>query len=531
MRTVIVANALPKGTVQVRLDVATGSLDETARERGFAHFVEHMAFNGSTHVPEGEMVRLLERKGLAFGADTNAQTSFEQTTYMLDLPRNDADLIDTALMLMRETASELTFSPTPSRANAAWCCRNCAMARAMRSTISRPARVLLSQGDLSPAPADRHGGDDRRRDRTGPQGFLAAPLRARQDHAGGDRRCRSGQGGTGHRRPLWRLAGGPAPARPDQGKVLPGQKGQTDVWTNPALAERVTVARHGRWLDEPDTIANRRENLLRQIGYGIVNRRFQTLSRRVDAPFRGAGLGTSDVFKIGRTTNLIVDTVDGGWARGLSAAATVWREAMAKGFTQAEVDEQVANVRTGIENAAAAENTRSNGALVNLALSLLHDDMVPTTPASGLARFNAFASTITPANVMAALRREAVPLDHPLIRFQGRKAPAGGAAALRHTGRPRWPPLPATSARPHRLRLYRFRHAGHGGGRQHRCRARHPPHPFCQRGDAQHQAHRAGGRSHSRAPVARRRRDAGNAGQSAGDGPGLKRAGRGPGPL
>jgi hypothetical protein len=63
------------------------------------------------------------------------------------------------------------------------------------------------------------------------------------------------------------------------------------------------------------------------------------------------------VFKIGRTTNLIVDTVDGGWARGLSRSGT-WREAMAKGFTQAEVDEQVANLRTGIENAAAAKHAQ-----------------------------------------------------------------------------------------------------------------------------------------------------------------------------
>lgn len=111
MRFIIRKNATPAGTAQVRMDVATGSLDERESERGFAHFVEHMAFNGSTRVPEGEMVKLLERNGLSFGADTNAQTSFEQTLYMLDLPRNDAKLLDTALMLMRETASELTFAP------------------------------------------------------------------------------------------------------------------------------------------------------------------------------------------------------------------------------------------------------------------------------------------------------------------------------------------------------------------------------------------------------------------------------------
>jgi zinc protease len=63
MRYVIRANHTPAGTAMVRLDVATGSLDEGPATRGYAHFIEHMAFNGSTHVPEGEMVRLLERKG------------------------------------------------------------------------------------------------------------------------------------------------------------------------------------------------------------------------------------------------------------------------------------------------------------------------------------------------------------------------------------------------------------------------------------------------------------------------------------
>ena len=110
MRYVIRHNVNPRAQGLVRMEVAAGSLDESDAERGYAHFVEHLAFQGSTHVPEGEMVRLLERQGLAFGADTNAATGFEQTTYMLDLPRSDPALLDTALMLMRETASELDFS-------------------------------------------------------------------------------------------------------------------------------------------------------------------------------------------------------------------------------------------------------------------------------------------------------------------------------------------------------------------------------------------------------------------------------------
>ncbi|MEY4953501.1 MAG: hypothetical protein RL299_1925, partial [Pseudomonadota bacterium] len=111
MRYVIRQNATPKGTATVRFQIEAGSLDESDEERGYAHFLEHMAFNGSTNVPEGEMVKLLERNGLAFGADTNAETGFVHTAYKLDLPRADPALLDTALMLMRETATELTFSP------------------------------------------------------------------------------------------------------------------------------------------------------------------------------------------------------------------------------------------------------------------------------------------------------------------------------------------------------------------------------------------------------------------------------------
>ena len=107
LRYILRQNGTPEGTALVRLHIGSGSLDETENEQGLAHFLEHMAFNGSTNVAEGEMVKLLEREGLAFGADTNATTSFETTVYKLNLPRNDVDLLDTALMLMRETASEL----------------------------------------------------------------------------------------------------------------------------------------------------------------------------------------------------------------------------------------------------------------------------------------------------------------------------------------------------------------------------------------------------------------------------------------
>ena len=111
MKYAIKRNAFPKGAAAVRLQFEFGSIGESAEERGLAHFIEHMAFNGSTNVPEGEMVKILERQGLKFGPDTNAMTGFDKTVYMLDLPKADESHLDTAMMLMREVASEVKFDP------------------------------------------------------------------------------------------------------------------------------------------------------------------------------------------------------------------------------------------------------------------------------------------------------------------------------------------------------------------------------------------------------------------------------------
>jgi len=433
MRTIVRSNATPAGAAMVRLVIETGSLDERDDQRGLAHFVEHMAFEGSTHVPEGEMVKLLQREGLAFGADTNASTSFERTVYQLDLPRADPALLDTALMLMRETASELTFAP---------------------GAVDRERGVVLSEmrEGRGFALADwrdmahflyPHATYIQRLPIGTEQSLAKADARAltafwrahyRPDHAtlvivGDFPQATMNRAAAAHFAD-WHADPVPMPGRADPGRVEPARRDRVDIWTDPALSERVSASRHGPWLDEPDTIANRRRALLRMIGYRVINRRFQSLARRADPPFRGAGFGTAEVFHIGRTTNLVVDTEDGKWRRGLITATAMLRQALAQGFTRAEIDEQLADVRDGLENAAAEADTRSDATLLHAALAVITDDKVPATPADALARFNAYAPTITPAQVLDALKDEALALDAPLLRFHGRHAPEGGAAGL-----------------------------------------------------------------------------------------------------
>src|SRR5689334_8443329 len=110
MRYVLMPNDRPKDRISLRLLVAAGSLMETPEQRGLAHFLEHMAFKGSQNLPAGDLVQYLERLGMAFGADTNARTSFESTVYQLELPNNTPEMIGKSLMVMRETADRLLIA-------------------------------------------------------------------------------------------------------------------------------------------------------------------------------------------------------------------------------------------------------------------------------------------------------------------------------------------------------------------------------------------------------------------------------------
>ncbi len=432
MRYVIRRNATPAGTALVRMWIGSGALAETDSERGLSHNLEHMAFNGSKGIPEGEMIKLLEREGLAFGADTNASTGYEAITYMLNLPRNDEALLGTALMLMRETASELTIS---------------------EEAVARERGVILAERRDRAGFALRNYEDNvaflapnAHYGRRLPIGTLevlenatAAQIRALYERTYtpantvvvvvGDYPVEVMEAAIRARFADWTPA--PAPAKPDAGPIDVTRKGLTDVHLDPALAERVTISRLAPWRDEPDTIANRRAASLRGIGYAIVGRRLARLARGADAPFRGASFGSGDIFEAARITSLTVSSADGEWKKGVLAAVREVNQALTYGFTRAELDEQLANIRTGLENAVMAADTRGNGVFVNAALALVSDERVPTTPEWTLAEFDRLAPEITPEAVWQAMLADAAPLEEPMIRFEGRVAPDGGEAALR----------------------------------------------------------------------------------------------------
>jgi zinc protease len=104
-------NTEPKNRVVLYLVNKVGSILESEDQRGLAHFMEHMSFNGTTHFPKNDLVDYLQKSGVRFGADINAYTSFDETVYELPIPSDKPDVLKNGIQIVRDWAQDATLDP------------------------------------------------------------------------------------------------------------------------------------------------------------------------------------------------------------------------------------------------------------------------------------------------------------------------------------------------------------------------------------------------------------------------------------
>ena len=102
-------NKKPEKRAELRLVVNAGSILEDEDQQGLAHFVEHMAFNGTRHFAKQELVDYLELIGMRFGPELNAYTSIDETVYMLQVPTDSAALVEKAFLILEDWAQGMTL--------------------------------------------------------------------------------------------------------------------------------------------------------------------------------------------------------------------------------------------------------------------------------------------------------------------------------------------------------------------------------------------------------------------------------------
>lgn len=429
MRYALQRNTNPVGEAAIRFTVEVGSREETDAENGAAHFVEHMAFNGSTNIPEGDLLPMLERLGLAFGADTNAETSLDYTTYKLALPNTQDETVDTALTVIREMAGELTFDP---------------------QAVERERGILLSEAQLRNDPNRRRItdylqtalpnsrlGERVRADVERIRGISAADLRAFYDAyyrperatlavvgdidvAEMEQRIKaefSDWRGEGKARELYREA------------VPQNNTPAIANFVDPAIPEIIELQRITAWEPAANTVADTRAQYLRAIAGVALSNRIAALSRAADSPTLGAQALEQPLFRSVESYGLLIISKDGQWRDTLALAERELRRANQYGFTTAEIAEAKANIEAALSNAVSQAAGRPSAGLADALVAASLADSVPTAPAADLALYQAIEPTVTAASVSDAFR--AAWQGGPSIVHVSTKQPiAGGEQAI-----------------------------------------------------------------------------------------------------
>jgi zinc protease len=403
MRYAILKNATPPNQAALRLRIDAGSLSERDDQKGLAHFLEHMAFNGSTNIPEGEMTKNLERLGLSFGGDTNAFTSFDQTAYTLNLPNPTDAVVDASLFSLREVAGELLFNAEAVERE-----RGVIVGEdRTRDTPSyRATKALFPFLAPDQRLADRFPIGDLDIIRTAPRDRFVDFYRAyyRPERATliavGDFDVDAIEAKIKTVFSGWTNTY-PNGADPDLGQMKPRQA-ETVIHQEAGTQSNVQIFWTTPHDPAPDTVATRRRDLVRGLALAVLNRRFSEISRSANPPFLSGGAGYQSFYDALDTALVVVSYNPGGWKRAIETAEQEQRRLVQFGVGQDELDREITEYRAALQASAAGAATRQTPGLASGLLDAVNDDEVFTTPAENLKQFEAAVAGITLAEVNAA---------------------------------------------------------------------------------------------------------------------------------
>lgn len=405
MRYAIMKNATPPGQASLRLRIDAGSLMEKDDQRGLAHFTEHMAFNGTTNIPKNDLISILERLGLAFGADLNAATGFDQTFYQLELPRTNDETVDTALHVMREQVSEATMDPKAIDDERGVIAGEERLRNAPGLRVAQKQMAILAKGQKL---ATRFPIGDLKIIDTAPRERFVdfydsyyRPSRATMI-AVGDFDVDLIETKIRKTFADWqpRAADGPDP---DLGTVAAhGQ--ETHIIVEAGVPSTVSVTWIRKPDRRPDTVAKRRQDLIDYLGLAVLNRRLSELSRTENAPLLSGNASDTTMLRSVNVTSVSARFVQGKWKPALEAIDQEQRRIVQYGISDAELQREVNGFRTALENAVKGAATRQTRGLAASLVSAVNERQVFTTPRTDLAGFEAVVKRLTAAQVNAAIK-------------------------------------------------------------------------------------------------------------------------------
>jgi zinc protease len=368
MRYYVRNNKKDEKRAQLRLVVRAGSVLEDDDQRGLAHVVEHMAFEGTQHFPKKEVEQFIESLGMRFGADLNAYTSYDETVYMLQVPTDNLDKLDRALLIMEDWAHNVSFEDDAIDKERGivmeeWRLRRGAGARqnekidpivlkgsryADRLPIGKPEIIQNFKPDrLKKFYTDWYRPD-----------LMAIIAVGDFDKAAVEDLVKK------------HFASIPAASSPKPRPYyeVPDHAGTVFAIATDKEADSTTVeidnVLPGR---EQKTIGAYRQKIVENLFSGMLSARFSELTRKPDPPFIAAGAGRAGFFgrscatcPVKESAGLFAQVKDDGIGRGLEALLDEAERVARFGFTATELDRQKQALLRSYERIAVEEVNRNH---------------------------------------------------------------------------------------------------------------------------------------------------------------------------
>jgi len=372
-------NRQPQARAELRLVVNAGSVLEDEDQRGLAHFVEHMAFNGTLHFPRQDVGAFLQSLGMRFGAHVNANTSFDETIYILQIPSNNPSIVDRSLLILEDFARNVTFDPVEIDKERGVILEEWRLGLGANERIQEKQFPLLFKGsryaervpigtpeiiqNATPARLKQFYTDWYRPD------LMAVVAVGDFDKALMEAQIRSHFGS---------IPSPPSP-KPRPPYAVPDVPGTVfSVITDPeATTTRISVA--SRMPARPQTsIRSYRQNMVERLFGAMLSDRLDEIAQAPNAPFLRAATGRGLFVRTAEVTTLDALVATGSVERGLTALFTEVERVARFGFTATELNREKLNLQRGLQRSVIEKDKSPSGPLADeFVRNFIHEEPIP----------------------------------------------------------------------------------------------------------------------------------------------------------
>lgn len=343
-------NTRPENRAVIRLVVNVGSLQEEDEQRGIAHFVEHLAFNGTERFAKHEIVDFIEKIGMRFGADLNATTSYNETIYKLQVPLDDESVTDKAFMIVRDWADGILFEEEEIEKERGvileeWRARKGLRMRMMeaqipylyhdskyaeRLTIGTPETIRsVSREDFLNFYQKWYRPDTMAFIAVGDFDVDAFEERVKETFSGLQAPPESTDRGT---------------------YPIPDHEGTMySIETDPELRSASLNVLIKRPFPEQATAGAMRKSLVERLYLSMINARLSERAKEAKPPFAGAGVGVGVLGREKGYFSLGLGFIGDRYEEGVTAVMQEIERARREGFTETEFERSLANEFRGLE--------------------------------------------------------------------------------------------------------------------------------------------------------------------------------------